>query len=154
FGASISSPNPGGTFTEYNEARGLETFEPCSIGNFAEYGRWFQQETVPWLENVNVVQVAKHSRGFQITLSNGEDFVATHVVAATGLSHFAYMPCVLASLPSALLTHTAAINRFADFRGLEVAVIGAGQSALEAAALLNEFGARPQLLARDAGIRW
>src|SRR5262249_13857015 len=53
-----------------------------------------------------------------------------------------------------LTTHTSGITRFAAFEGRDVAVIGSGQSALEAAALLNEFGARPQLLARDESILW
>jgi NADPH-dependent 2,4-dienoyl-CoA reductase/sulfur reductase-like enzyme len=43
---------------------------------------------------------------------------------------------------------------FAAFKGRDVAVIGAGQSALEAAALLLEAGARPQLLVREHAIGW
>ena len=50
--------------------------------------------------------------------------------------------------------HTANVDSFAAFQGLEVAVIGAGQSALEAAALLYEAGASPRLLIRDPSIRW
>ena len=41
---------------DYNRPRGLETFEPCSIGNFADYGQWFQQHNVPWCESVDVRQ--------------------------------------------------------------------------------------------------
>jgi thioredoxin reductase len=46
------------------------------------------------------------------------------------------------------------VENFAAFKGLDVAVVGAGQSALEAAALLHEAGARPQILIRKASIRW
>ena len=43
FGTNISTPTPGFSFADYSEPRGLETFEPCSIGDFAAYGHWFQQ---------------------------------------------------------------------------------------------------------------
>jgi len=124
------------------------------MSNFAEYGLWFQERNVSWVEPVDVAHVAPHARGFAVTLSNGESFATAHVVIATGLSHFAHVPPVLAHLPPELSTHTAAIARFAAFKARDVAVIGAGQSALEAAALLHEAGARPQLLVRKNQIRW
>jgi cation diffusion facilitator CzcD-associated flavoprotein CzcO len=154
FGTNISAPKPGFSFADYNKPRGLEMFEPCSIGNFAAYGHWFQQGNVAWVEPVDVVHVAQHPRGFAVTLANSERFVASHVVIATGLSCFVYVPPELASLPPALATHTSGITRFAAFQGRDVAVIGAGQSALEAAALLREAGARPQLLVRKHSILW
>jgi thioredoxin reductase len=132
----------------------LETFEPCSIGNFAEYGRWFQQHNVPEIEPVDVVHIERAAGRYEICSSNGSRFQAARVVIATGLSYFAHVPPVLASLPADRATHTSRIDAFASFRGRQVAVIGAGQSALEAAALLNEVGASPQLLVRDAAIRW
>jgi 2-polyprenyl-6-methoxyphenol hydroxylase-like FAD-dependent oxidoreductase len=48
FGTNISTPMPGFSFADYSEPRGLETFEPCSMGDFAAYGHWFQQRNVPW----------------------------------------------------------------------------------------------------------
>ena len=47
FGTNISTPTPGYTFADYNKPRSLETFEPCSMANFAAYGQWFQQSNVP-----------------------------------------------------------------------------------------------------------
>ena len=154
FGTNLSTPTPGYSFADYNEPRGLETFEPCSMANFTAYGRWFQQHNVPWVEPVEVERVDQQSGGFAIHLSDGERFVADRVVIATGLSGFAHVPPVLASLPPALAAHTSKITSFAAFKGCEVAVIGAGQSALEAAALLREAGAQPQLLVRKNSILW
>ena len=91
---------------------------------------------------------------FSIALKSGEEFPASKVVIATGLSYFAYAPPILSRLPAALVTHTSDIRRFDAFRGRRVAVIGAGQSALEAAALLSEFGASPQLFIRERSILW
>jgi FAD-dependent urate hydroxylase len=154
FGTNISSPAPGSSFADYNGPRGLETFEPCSIENFADYGLWFQARNVGWVEPVDVVQVERTARDYAITLANGERLSARHVVVATGLASFAHIPSVLSKLPAALTTHSSAVERFAAFKGLEVAVVGAGQSALEAAALLREAGANPQLLIRKPEIRW
>ncbi len=124
------------------------------MGDFAAYGLWFQQRNVPSVEGVEVELVDLLPRGFAVTLADGERFVADRVVIATGLAGFAYVPPVLASLPPALATHTSRIKSFAAFKGREVAVIGAGQSALEAAALLHEAGAQPQLLVGENSILW
>ncbi len=154
FGTNISTPTPGFSFVDYCTLRGLETFEPCSIADFAAYGRWFQQNNVPWVESAEVAKVDREPDGFAITLATGERFAANRVVIATGLSCFANVPRVLASLPPALITHTSGIASFASFKGRSVAVIGAGQSALEAAALLREAGAQSQLLVRETAISW
>jgi FAD-dependent urate hydroxylase len=154
FGTNIATPTPSYSFADYSEPRGLETFEPCSMGDFAAYGLWFQQRNVPWVEPVEVELVDRLPHGFAVALADGQRFVADRVVIATGLAGFAYVPAVIASLPRDLATHTSRITSFAAFRGCEVAVIGAGQSALEAAALLHEAGAKPQLLVRENSILW
>lgn len=154
FGTNISTPDPGFSFADYSRPRGLETFEPCSIKHFADYGHWFQRAKVPWSEPVNVTRVTALDRGFAVTLEDGEHFRADRVVVATGLSGFASVPSAIAALPPVLASHTSRISSFAAFRGCDVAVIGAGQSALEAAALLLESGARPQLLVREHTVRW
>ncbi len=154
FGTNISAPMPGYSFADYSRPRGLETFEPCSMADFAAYGLWFQQRNVPWVEPVEVASLGRQVNGFSLTLVDGERFAADRVVIATGLAGFAYVPSAIASLPAALATHTSRVDSFAAFRGREVAVIGAGQSALEAAALLQEAGAKPQLLVRENSIHW
>ena len=154
FGTNISAPITGYSFADYSRPRGLETFEPCSMAQFAAYGHWFQQENVPWVEPVEVELVDRSESGFDITLADGERFKTSHVVVATGLAGFAYVPQEIASLPPTIATHTGDISRFDMYSGRDVAVIGAGQSALEAAALLQEAGARPQLLVREGSVLW
>jgi thioredoxin reductase len=154
FGADLSTPCFGYTFADYSRPRGLETFEPCSMSDFAAYGHWFQQSNVPWIEPIEVAQIERQSGEFVLTLADGERLVAKHVAVATGLACFAHVPKVLESLPPALVTHTSKIESFASFKGLKVAVIGAGQSALEAAALLHEAEALPELLVRKNAILW
>ena len=154
FGTNISTPNPGNSFAHYSAPRGLETFEPCSIADFAAYGVWFQTKNVPWVEPVEVEHVTKTIQGFAVSLTDGKNFFANQLVLATGLSYFAYVPPVLTCLPSALVTHTSMIESFAAFKGRSIAVVGGGQSALEAAALLREAGAWPQLLVREQKVLW
>jgi thioredoxin reductase len=154
FGTNLSTPLPGFAFADYNRPRGLEVFEPCSIGNFAAYGRWFQENIVPAVESVDVTGVDRRSDGFALTLANKERLFASNVVLATGLSGYEHVPQALQALPPQLCTHTANVTSFDSFRGQSVAVIGGGQSALEAAALLHEAGAMPQLLVRGRALQW
>ncbi|MGH4001497.1 MAG: NAD(P)-binding domain-containing protein, partial [Pseudonocardiaceae bacterium] len=76
------------------------------------------------------------------------------VVVATGVQHFAHLPSSLAELPAQVCTHSHAHNDLGVFADRAVAVIGAGQSALESAALLHESGARVTVLARAPGVVW
>jgi len=154
FGTNISSPEPGWSFADYSKPRGLETFEPCSITDFAAYGIWFQKNNVQSLEPVEVERISKRAEHFELKLSNGDSVTAAKVVLATGLSRFLYTPPALTGLPPDLVLHSSAVRTFASFKRCRVAVIGAGQSALEAAALLVEAGAYPELLVRKNRIRW
>jgi Pyridine nucleotide-disulphide oxidoreductase len=154
FGTNISAPKSGYKFADYSRPRGLETFEPCSIADFAAYGAWFQEKNVSWLEQIDVKHLSQQRGGFGVTLANGESLIAKQVVIATGLSHFADVPSALKSLPPTRVSHTSEITSFAAFKGKRVAVIGGGQSALEAAALLHESGAHPRLIVRERSIAW
>jgi FAD-dependent urate hydroxylase len=154
FGTSLSTPRVGYTLPDYNTPRGLETFEPCSMENFAAYGLWFQENIVDWVESVDVVRISTHDGGYILELDNGEYVEAARVIVATGLSRYESVPSALRSLPPDRSTHTTEIARFDVYAGRQVAVLGAGQSALEAAALLYEVGAKPQLLLRDDSISW
>jgi lysine/ornithine N-monooxygenase len=154
FGTNLSTPAPGYTFSDYNTPRNLETFEPCSMSNFAAYGRWFQENQVPWVEPVDVVTVKLQDGKFALSLSNGEDLVAKQVIVATGLASFANVPRVFSSVTPSRVTHTSNISEFSSFKGRRLAVLGAGQSALEAAVLLHEADAEPTLLVRERSISW
>jgi FAD-dependent urate hydroxylase len=57
-------------------------------------------------------------------------------------------------LPQHLRSHSADHHDFSGFKGRDVTVIGAGQSALETAALLHEGGASVHLLVRESSIQW
>jgi uncharacterized NAD(P)/FAD-binding protein YdhS len=116
--------------------------------SFTEYGLWLQQRLVPEVENKEVSAIEARNGGFVLTLSGGEQIRAQRVAVAVGLRYYQRIPESLAHLPRELLSHSAECRSYDKFRDQDVCVIGAGQSALEAATLLYEAGARPVLLAR------
>jgi hypothetical protein len=61
------------------------------------------------------------------------------------------MPSLFAGLPAELVSHTSDRSDLTPLRGKDVTVIGAGQSALEAATLLHEQGSSVRLLVRGGG---
>jgi len=155
--SSLSAPVPVFTLPDYCRSQGitpLQGDDVVPIGLFTRYGQWFQQQLVPSVEEAGIQQLSRASRGFQVTLSSGEELRARHVVVATGITGLAHVPDVLASVepdgPSAagLVSHSSQHSSLSGFSGARVAVIGAGQSALESAALLHEAGAEATVLAR------
>jgi len=83
-----------------------------------------------------------------VTLEDGEMLTAAYVVVAVGISRFEYLPPVFAELPAELVTHSAAHTDLSRFAERPVTVAGAGASALEIAALLNDAGAQVTVVAR------
>ena len=154
FGTNIYTPEEGYSFADYCLERGLESFEPCAISDFANYGIWVQQNIIPTVERSDVTKVSRIKDGYHLTLSSGQELFAKRVVVATGLTSFAVIPPELAHLPNHLVTHTAEIGNFKYMGDRDVCVVGAGQSAMEAAMLLHETGARPHVIARGPQIAW
>ena len=79
---------------------------------------------------------------------------ARKVVVATGVLPYGYIPAELSGLPSELVTHSSEHDNLNLFQGRRVAVVGAGQSALETAALLHKAGADVTIIARVPRIGW
>jgi thioredoxin reductase len=150
-GTNIYTPRKGFSLLDYVAARGLPHPDPIPGELFSTYGLWAQGQLVPQLEPVEVTRLAQPSRDFEIDLATGEKLTARRVVMATGLAYFAYVPEMLRGLPGELVTHTSDHTEYSGFRDKDVAVVGAGQSAIEAAVMLHEAGAHPQLLTRGSG---
>jgi thioredoxin reductase len=151
--------DPGGRFTlrAFAEEHGLahaDAGAPLAVERFTAYGTWFQRRAVPDVEDVRVTGVARRDHGFEVSLDTGERFRARSVVVATGIAPFACRPAAFDGVGRDLVSHTSAHRDLDRFRGLDVTVVGAGQSALETATLLFEHGARPRLVARAPGLAW
>ena len=127
---------------------------PVSLETFLAYGEWFQAAHAPDLEETLVTEVSRDDRHFTLNLADGGSALARQVVIAAGVEHFPVVPEPLAALPSSVCTHSSAHRDLSVFSGQQVIVIGAGQSALESAALLHENGATVQVVARKARVAW
>lgn len=161
--SNLSAPARGSSIVDYCAEIGSRalTDEPAiPIDLFTSYGLWFAERHVPDVEPESVVHLARSGRAFDIELSSGEELRAGSVVIACGVVPYAYTPPELGSLapsgraPEGVLSHTAQHSDLATFEHRRVAVVGAGQSALESAALLVEAGAEVHLLARTPRLLW
>ncbi|MFD0270544.1 NAD(P)-binding domain-containing protein [Streptomyces sp. NPDC127106] len=154
--SNLSAPGGRHTLAEYCAGRGLaaEHGRPLPIGTFSAYGMWFARRAVPDVEELTVTEVTPQGDGFRIRTAEGPPLLARTVALAVGVMPFIRHPEALRELPPGHYSHSSAHRDLSRFAGREVAVIGAGQAALETAALLAEAGARPCLVARRARIDW
>ncbi|MGA7299416.1 MAG: NAD(P)-binding domain-containing protein, partial [Candidatus Sulfotelmatobacter sp.] len=138
-GAShIADPRREFTIDEYCRQNGNHVGRPIPLERFVSYGLWFQQRVAPDVDQRSVRSVEIDARGFRVSLADGEQFASRHVVVAAGIGAFMARPAEFADIPSALASHASEHNDLRKFVGKRVVVIGAGQSALESAALLKE----------------
>ena len=155
--SNLSDPSGGHTLERFCGERGLPYGAkgvPISLELFMSYALWFQQQLVPSVEEVMVTRIEQLPGGFELSLANGEQVMASRVVVATGLEHSTYVPPELTALPATLLSHSSQQRDLSTFAGKEVLVIGGGQAALETSALLSEQGASVQVLVRSSALRW
>jgi FAD-dependent urate hydroxylase len=150
----IADPHRKYMLEAYQTAKGEKFSSPIPLGNFVSYGRWFQQQVVPDVDRRKVVRIEREADGFLLKLQDGEPVRAKRVVVATGIAHFAWRPPEFNGLPALLASHSSEHRDFDQFNERRVAIIGAGQSALESAALLREAGADVEVFARSHRIYW
>ena len=157
FASSLSDPGDTFTLEHYCKLNGLpyaDTGLPVPLETFISYGIAFQQKFVPELENKTVNSVRQLPAGFEISLEGGELVTARKLVMAVGISHFGYVPPILAQIPSEFVSHSSKHSALDEFKDREVVVVGAGASALDVAALLHQAGASVELVARKPAIRF
>jgi thioredoxin reductase len=160
--SNLDAPQPGHALVDYCDAAGIPRLvtdeDIVPVETFIAYGQWFQQQLVPELEQVRVVSVDRSEQGgFSLKLDSGESFTARAVVVATGLSGLSHLPPELAAAvpdgpaPTGPVSHSSQHHDLTRYSGKELIVVGAGQSALETAALAAEAGAQVRVVARGHG---
>ncbi|MBV8539504.1 MAG: NAD(P)-binding domain-containing protein [Pseudonocardiales bacterium] len=162
YASNLSDPAGEHTLRAFCRSTGRDYADyglPVPLETFVAYGDWFQRAEVPHLEELMVIDVTRvggrqETGPYEITLADGTAALARRVVVASGVQHFAHLPGTLVALPAQVCTHTCAHDDLRMFAGREVAVVGAGQSALESAALLHESGASVTVLARTPELVW
>jgi cation diffusion facilitator CzcD-associated flavoprotein CzcO len=157
FASSLYDPGSKFPLREYCREKSLpyaDLGSPVPLDQFSSYGLEFQARYVPDVVRQKVSRVEPSPEGFKITLGNGEVYTARRVVVAVGLAYYEYVPAELASLPPEVVSHSARHTVLDGFKNREVAIVGAGASALDLAALLHEAGASVQLIARVAKLKY
>jgi FAD-dependent urate hydroxylase len=154
--SNLSDPSGDHALTAYCAARNLavEHGSPLPVGAFTDYGMWFAERAVPRIEEQTVTAVRPHTDGYRVETAQGETILTRTVALAVGVMPFVNRPVPLRELPAELSSHSSHHHDLSSFRGKDVTVIGAGQAALETAALLAEQGARSRIVARADRIYW
>jgi FAD-dependent urate hydroxylase len=157
FASNLSDPGGECTLERFCVEHALEYGDvgvPVPLDTFERYGRCFQERFVPGLRRHTVERVRSAAGGFELSLSTGEVLRAPSVIVATGVQGYAHLSPALHCLPEGVVVHSYDQRDPALWRGRRVAVVGAGQSALDAAVLLHEQEADVLVLARAARIVW
>ncbi len=146
--SSLADPEGALSLDAFCRATGSVVAEPIPLDFFIRYARWFQEMAVPDIHRVSVECLRLQGNGFHLALSDGRAFTAARVVVAVGVRQFAFIPRFVLGLPKHAVSHTGEHIDFSRFRACRVAVIGAGQSALESAAILTDEGCSVEVIAR------
>lgn len=150
----LSDPDRALSLDAYQAANGNHLLRPIPLNRFIDYGRWFQRQGVPETDPREITCIDKTGEEFRLATEDGEELRARRVVVAAGIGPFANIPAQFRGLPQSLVFHSSQQSDLSTFAGKKVAVIGAGQSALESAALLHEGGAEVEVLVRGSGVHW
>ena len=152
--SSLSAPVPSHTLEAYEESAGIPPKSPLPLETFVDYGQWFQRKFIPNLDHREVVAVEVLEGGFRSHLEDETAIYSKRVVVAAGIGPFQRIPEELRALPDSVVTHCYSGFNVQGYSGRRVTVIGAGQSALESAALLHEAGAEVEIIAKISTLRW
>ncbi|MFE1957429.1 NAD(P)-binding domain-containing protein [Streptomyces sp. NPDC059479] len=150
--------DPQGAFglADYAATQGVEVRHgvPLPVGFFASYGLWFAERAAPPVDERMVTAVQPVLGGFRLSTEDGESVLARTVALAVGVMPFIDIPAPLHALTREQVTHSSHHADLTRFVGRDVTVIGAGQAALETAALLAEQGTTVRVVARSGRLNW
>jgi thioredoxin reductase len=152
--SNISDPNLELTLEAFEAEHGMAPAAPVPLETFVNYGRWFRQRLGEIVDPRMVARIDREDSLFRLTLQNGDSLTSRRVVIAAGIGPFQKKPAALSQLSPSQVSHCYEGRKIAQFVDKRVAVIGAGQSALESAALLHEAGAIVEIIVRLGGLRW
>lgn len=147
---NIDTPRSGFQFLDFARQFKLPEAKRISFSEFIAYASWFaaQHQLCPIRL---AVQALRHEEGIWLIQTPRGIVRAHHVVAAVGLNGMHRQPAQALRHPR-FYTAVSDVKCFEEFRGKHVAVIGAGQSAAEAALALAAAGAKTHLVVRGHGI--
>jgi cation diffusion facilitator CzcD-associated flavoprotein CzcO len=130
--SNIADPGSAFTLEAYEAASGTKKpVAPVSLETFIRYGQWFQQQLGSQIDRRVISRINRESSGFKVALEDGTIVRSRRMVVAAGIGSFQREPSVFRQLPALQVSHCYEGRKISEFTGKRVAVIGAGQSALE-----------------------
>jgi FAD-dependent urate hydroxylase len=151
--STISDPGSNLTLEAYEAASQTVPVHRVAWETFVNYGRWFNGQLRVDRDPRNVMEIHRSKSGFRLILPDGDFCDSRRVIVAAGIGPFKRVPKEVQELPKSRVSHCYEGRRFGTL-GKRVAVIGAGQSALESAVLLREAGVEVEVIARIPALRW
>jgi len=149
--SSLYDPDSSYTLQRFSIERGIpydDSKTPVPLELFVSYGEAFQARYAPHVEDKTLVSCEPTSSGIRASFDDGESLLARHLILAIGIHAFKYIPAPFEHLPAEVLSHSGDYGSLASLSSKKVVIIGAGSSAIDLAALLNEAGASVTLVAR------
>lgn len=144
--AGVGEP---GEIEEWLRRTGGVRREPMSVEDFIDYADWYRARFVPREIHAEVTELTETDDMFRLATTAGDVYTATHVVVAVGVTPFAYVPPQLAPLVGRGVEIAVEIGDHRRLAGKRVAIVGAGQTAVETAARALDAGADVEILARS-----
>lgn len=146
----IAEPSERFLLDDFYREAGMTIPKLLPVENFVDYGCWFQKRIACDLDTRIVKRIEPHENGFLVALDDDRAVIANRIVMAAGLRHHEVRPAAFDGLPRELVFHSSEHTSSAPYRGKRIAVIGRGQSACEAAAILHEAGAEVDIVCRGS----
>src|SRR5271165_6333209 len=84
----IADPDRSLTLEAFQAASGGRFSKPVPLDRFVGYGRWYQRQALPDLDERDILRIEVGPKGFKVTLEAGESFYSTRVVVAAGIRPF------------------------------------------------------------------
>lgn len=157
FASNLWDPGRRFTLERYCRAHGLPyqpVGRPTALELFLKYAEWFRHNTQDDPLDKRVVALQRSGKGFTLRFADGDLATSRRVVLATGHLAYRVAPPELSDLPEPLVSHSSRMRELRYYAGRDITVVGAGQSALETAALLREAGSQVRVLVRRGRIEW
>ena len=151
--STISDPRSAFTLEAYEIESGTKPVKRVAWETFVSYGKWFREQLKCEFDRRNIREIRRNGSGFHITLADGSELKSDRVIVAAGIGPFRKIPQTFSHLSPKSASHCYQGRKFSDL-GKRVAVIGAGQSSLESAAILHEMGVDVEVIARISELRW
>jgi cation diffusion facilitator CzcD-associated flavoprotein CzcO len=152
------------SFQAWHEAQfgadAFKGFEFIAREEWARYVQWFRDITgIPVQYGTRLRKIEPLERHFRVHLDVGgqaKTLVVREIILVTGIEGCGgpNRPAIITdNLPASLYSHTGDTIDFSAFKGKTIAVLGAGTSAFDAAAVEFPMAARPAPAAMPAHMR-